>query len=97
MSPDLRDVGTLAALTFRIERFRLPRILQLREKVISGKTLSSADLHYISTSLDRTRQVLPLVDRHPKYQVFVARMLSQYIEVVSTGLENERSRWSDLT
>ena len=91
MSPDARDIGAFAALTYRIERFRLPRILQLREKVTSGKPLSSADLHYISTSLNRTRQVLPLTDRHPEYQEFVSRLLGQYMYVVSAGLENERN------
>ena len=91
MSPDVRDIGAFAALTYRIEQFRLPRILQLREKVASGKTLSSADLHYISTSLDRTRLVLPLTDRHPEYQEFVTRLLGQYMYVVSAGLENERN------
>ena len=87
-----RDLGIFAALIQRFEHFRLPRILHLKDKVDSGKTLSNSDIHYISGSLGRTRQILPLIDRHPEYQSFASRTLQLYIHIVSKGLENEEAR-----
>lgn len=92
MTSKEHDIGVFAATLYRFERTRLPRVLRLRELVESGGTLSSGDVNYLSASLERTRYILPLVDRHPEYQAFTARVFQLYMHVVSVGLENEQNR-----
>ena len=87
------DIGVFAATLYRFERIRLPRVLRLRDQVDAGRTLSSSDINYISESLQRTCYILPLIDRHPEYQAFAARIFQLYKHVVSVGLENEQSRY----
>lgn len=92
MPDPYHDAGVFAALIQRFERFRLPRVLQLKQKVDAGKTLSGTDLSYLRRSLDRTRYIVPLVDRNPQYQQFASRAIHLYSQVVTQGLENETNR-----
>jgi len=84
------SLGVIIVVLERFEKYRLPRALRLKDKVDRGLPLSEADLHFLQVVYRDTRQFLPLVDHHPRYQGFVTRAIHLYHHITETGLQNEK-------
>ena len=76
----------------RFKDYRLPRAKRLLEKVNEGYTLADEDIQFLKRVFDDSRASEPLVKRHPEYHELIARALDLYSEIVSKGLENEKSK-----
>lgn len=90
MTESERDAGMLQALVERFDKYRLPRLLELKAKVDGGDVLSDMELDYLERVLHEALQNKSLVDRHPEWQKASARVLNLYNEVTSKALENEK-------
>jgi len=89
MKKEEHDKGVIAALLQRFEHYRLPQAMRLKDKVDAGEHLSDADDEYLENLLKNTRQIMPLIDRHPEYQDLVTKAIGLYQHITEKGLENE--------
>ena len=88
---DPNDEGRLAAIVERIEEQRLPRALELKEKVDQGETLEDFDIDFLERVFEDCDRFKPLLDRHPEYQQLAAQMMSLYHHITTQALANEQA------
>jgi len=86
------DAGTIAALMLRFEEYRLPRAKRLLEKVNGGDVLSDEDIQFLKRVYRDSRANEQLVQRNPGYLGLVSSFISLYSEIITKGLENEKTR-----
>ena len=89
MTEKMHDAGVTQVLLDRLNNQRLPRALELKEKVDAGETLSEYDLHFLDEVFADAQTIQPMVDRHPEYQPLVARIIHLYKEILDKATENE--------
>ena len=92
MKKSTRDAGTIAALMIRFKEYRLPRAKRLLEKVNGGEILSDGDIRFLKRVYKDGITTQPLVKRHPEYHELVTRTIGLYTEIITKGLDNEKSR-----
>lgn len=90
MEQSEKDAGTLAALMLDLEEIRLPRAMQILEKVNEGEILSEYDITFLKSVYEDSRETELLVERHPDYYSVICRCLSLYTEIITKGIENEK-------
>lgn len=81
--------GVIAALMQRIVKFRIPRALQIKQRVEQGERIGDHDIIFLLEMLEGARQLKPLIDQHPEMQAGAAQMIALYAEISSAALENE--------
>lgn len=89
MSNDTEDTGMIEALLQRLNDFRLPRLLELKERVTGGETLDDYDLEFLAQALEDGRDNQALIDRNPELQKLAVKMIALYHEITAKALENE--------
>ena len=74
----------------RLEKQRLPRMLELQQCVDAGQMLNDFDLEYLKSSIGESSKILPLIDRHPEYQSLEMKLISLYKDVIKKALQLEQ-------
>ena len=87
-----QDAGTIAALMLRFKEYRLPRAKRLLEKVNEGEILSDGDIRFLKRVYKDGITTQPLVKRNPEYHDLITRTIGLYTEIITKGLDNEKSR-----
>jgi ATP-dependent helicase/DNAse subunit B len=90
MTEKSEDAGVIAVLVQRFEGERLPRALDLKEKVDQGETLNDIDIAFLEQVLEDANKLGPLLERHDEYHKLVAQATSLYKEITDKALENEK-------
>jgi len=88
--PDI-DAGTIATLMIRFKEYRLPRAKRLLERVNSGSPLTEEDIGFLKRVQQDGLHIQPLVKRNPEYTRLVVSAMDLYTEIITKGLENEKS------
>ncbi|HEY9199272.1 MAG TPA: hypothetical protein VIR60_07890 [Gammaproteobacteria bacterium] len=83
------DAGVSQALLDRLNNQRLPRALEIKEKVDAGEPLGEYDLRFLEDVFADAQAIQPMVDRHPEYQKLVARVIHLYKEILDKAVANE--------
>jgi len=91
MSESSKDAGMIQVLADRLEKQRLPRALDIKEKVDKGGVLDEFDIEFLEQVFEDANTIKPLLDRHPEWQELAARMIHLYKEITETALKNEGS------
>ena len=91
MSESSKDAGMIQVLADRLEKQRLPRALDIKEKVDKGGVLDKFDIEFLEQVFEDANTIKPLLDRHPEWRELAARMVHLYKEVTETALKNEGS------
>lgn len=92
MSNDKEDTGVIEALLHRLNEFRLPRLLELKERVERGETLSEYDQQFLEQVLHDVHSIDSLIKRNPEIQPLIAKAIDLYHHIISKGLENETKK-----
>lgn len=91
MTEKSEDAGLIAVLIDRFESERLPRALELREKVDKGETLNNIDIAFLEQVFADANKLGPLLERHDEYQKLVSQAVELYKEITEKALENEKN------
>ncbi len=87
---EMKDEGVLQAIMTRLESTRLPRLLELKEKVDQGERLNSFDIEFLERALDGVEESTALIERHPEYKELAARLVHLYHSITEKALQNEQ-------
>jgi len=85
------DEGTIQVLLERLNQWRLPRALELKERVDQGGTLSDHDIAFLKRVLEDSAQARSLASRHPEFQPLLDKLASLYSHITKKALENEQA------
>lgn len=88
MSDSREDTGVIEAILARLNEFRLPRLLDLKEKVDRGEAIDNNDLQLLERVLHDGREIHSLIDRHPEVQSLYAQMTALHSEITAKAVEN---------
>jgi|APLow6443716910_1056828.scaffolds.fasta_scaffold1009504_1 hypothetical protein len=88
MANDTEDTGTIEALLQRLNEVRLPRLLELKERMDAGEVPSDYDLEFLEQVLEDSRSMQALIKRHPEVQTLVAKVTALYHEITTKAVEN---------
>lgn len=92
MTSQTDDAGVIQVLLDRFNEQRLPRALQMKEKVERGETLEKFEVDFLADVLADTRAMHALLERHPEYEEIVTKALNLYREITEKALANEAGK-----
>ena len=84
-----KNTGVAITLLERYTKHRLPRILNIKERVLQGEALSEQDLVFLEEVLADSLQAKALVDQHPELQEIYIKGAALYKEIMQKATENE--------
>ena len=90
MAKPSNEDGVILALIKRFERQRLPRLMELRQKVDRGEVLGNRDIEFLSMVIHDAQQSKHLIDRHPEWQSFCSYVVHLYETITERALQNEK-------
>jgi hypothetical protein len=83
------ETGVIVALLERMRTQRLPRALDLRDKVERGERLDSFDIQFLQDVFADAQSQQAQWNGHPELHDIIARLIHLYHEITSRALENE--------
>lgn len=92
MTSQDKDTAEIQVLLERMNHFRLPRALDLQEKVQRGETLSDYDIEFLEQVFADAHHAKSIADRHPELQPLGAKLVALYSEITRLALENEQRK-----
>lgn len=94
MTEDLEkqeEEGLTEVLLERFEKIRLPRLLDIKEKVDQGERLNDFDIRFLEEAMRDAQGLKHYVDARPAFQNLYARAAALYGEITRRALANEES------
>lgn len=87
-----KQEGMKAVLAKRMVEQRLPKALEMKERVERGELLNELDMKLLEAVLSESTSINELVENDPKARDIAERMLQLYNEITTRALENERAQ-----
>jgi hypothetical protein len=89
MVQDHDELGTTQALLERLVHWRLPRMLELKQRVDAGERLTDPDLEFLKDVLEDAQSGQQFIVRHPELHELAGRLVLLYEDIVKKAVENE--------
>lgn len=86
-----KEIGLIEVLVQRLEEQRIPRALDIKERVDNGERLSDFDISFLDEVLQDAAEVKPFIDQHPEWQELSTRIITLYKDITSRALANEQA------
>ncbi len=86
------DEGIFEAIVERLEKQRLPRLLEMQECVNSGETLNDFDIEYLKSAIEDARRIKPLLDKYPEFHELEMKLISIYKDISEKDLLLEKNK-----
>ena len=84
------DDATVQVLLERLVKFRLPRTLDIKQRVDAGERLTDSELGFLTSTLEDAQHAAQVVERHPEIHALGAQIVQLYDEIARKAVENER-------
>jgi len=86
------EKGTAQVLLKRLVDQRLPRLLEMEERVDRGELLEDFDIDYLNSALRDAQHNERYAVHFPEYTSIVGKIAHLYEHITSKALENEQAR-----
>ncbi len=83
------ELGKIETVLDRLVKFRLPRIMDIKQRVDEGGILNEFEIEFLEEAMGDAEQNKPFVDHHPEFQQLFSRLVHLYDEITKKALENE--------
>ena len=93
MEKDIKDKAVIATLIERFDKHRLPRLMDIKEKVDQGEILSDFDIEFLDQVFNDARKnesYLQAADDELK--ALMMKVLALYKEITEKALANEQKK-----
>jgi len=90
MSASQKDAGTIQAMLQRLNNQRLPRALELKERVDRGERLQEGDIDFLQRVFADANEAQAYAEKYPEYRPLLTQLISLYSAITSKALENEQ-------
>jgi hypothetical protein len=87
-----KETGTIAVLAKRMVEERLPKALELKERIDKGGLLNELDLAFLEQVVKDAAAIKPLIDKDQRLKDVAASMLGLYKDISEKALENEKAQ-----
>jgi len=87
-----KETGTIAVLAKRMVEERLPKALELKERIDKGGLLNDLDLAFLEQVVKDAAAIKPLIDKDQRMKEVSASMLGLYKAISDKALENEKAQ-----
>ena len=87
----VHDSALFVVMMADFEREKVPRALQLLDKVNGGSSVDDFDIEFLEQIFFEARSLMPLLDRNPQFQDVGAQILGLCEEIMRQAFENEVS------
>ena len=91
MAEKSSDEGLIQVLVERLEKWRLPMTLSLKERVDRGEKLNEFDIQFLEQVFQDAQEITPLIERNPELQEIAKKMAGLYKEIMDKATENEKA------
>jgi len=86
------ETGIIQVVLERFEKQRLPRMIEIKQLLDQGNTLSEFDIEYLSEALHDARELISYLDTHPEYEPLFSRVIHYYKIITDEALDNEKNK-----
>ena len=90
MNDPSADIGTIQVLLDRLNNWRLPRALRLKERVDNGDKLTDHDIEFLNRVFEDSKYATSLASRNPELQSLVSKLTDLYSHIMQKAVENEK-------
>jgi len=86
------DTGIIQVILERFEKQRLPRMIEIKQRLDDGNKLNEFELEYLSEAVHDAKALLPFLERHPEYEPLLSRVVHYYKIITDEALGNEKNK-----
>ena len=93
MEKDIKDQAVIKTLIKRFDKHRLPRLMDIKEKVDQGETLSDSSIQFLEQVFNDTKQnehYLQAADDELK--ALMMKVFALYKDITEKALANEQKK-----
>jgi hypothetical protein len=94
MTKPRKDAGTILVLLNRLNEQRMPRALELKERVDRGERLGDHDMQFLKSVMADAGTARRMAAKYPEYQPLVDRVTNLYTEITRKAAENQQAKGS---